>query len=282
MRDQTAYQSNQANGQANGHGGNNGRARADAPHRPDVVEHRQPALDGAFFETFAQLPTQRQQGSVIRTTELAEYFGAERHLATLHQQAGDLQSQVDAAVSEGHENGLADGRSEAAREFAQHLNRIEQEVATFFSNAEETIADLAVRVAETIIGQVGGADADYLAISRAIGANLDREPFIVHAASDSVQTVRKVLADMKADYPKARLPVAKADNRLPPGRAVLVTRFGSVDLDVQSQLRAIRENLANTDWGAKASAQNGDAHLGNNGGNHGGNHASEIHNGSDG
>jgi flagellar biosynthesis/type III secretory pathway protein FliH len=246
MRDQSAYYSN---GSANGHAAP---GRVPAPKTEAPAEQRQPMLEGKFFETFAQLPSQRRQGTVLRTPELSEYFGAERQVAVLHRQAGDLQAKVAAAVAEGHETGLAEGRSEAAREFAQHLNKIEQEVAAFFSNAEETIADLAVRVAETIIGQVGGPDADYLAISRAIGANIDREPFIVHAASDSVQTVRKAIEDLKAEYPKARLPVAKADNRLPPGRAVLVTRFGSVDLDVQSQLRAIRENLANSERGNRA------------------------------
>ena len=184
---------------------------------------------------------------MVRTPEIHEFFGAQQTLSGLHQQIDDLQTQVERATAEGHETGLAEGRAEAAREFAGHLTRIEQEVGTFFSNAETTIADLAVRVAETIIGEVGGPNADYLAISRALSANIDREPCIVHASADSVQVVRRALADLKTRQPLARMPVAKLDNRLPPGRAVLVTRFGSVDLDVLSQLKAIRENLADAD-----------------------------------
>jgi flagellar biosynthesis/type III secretory pathway protein FliH len=208
---------------------------------------RQTSLDGTFFESFAQLPIQRGQGTLVRSPEILEFFDAQQTLANLRQQIDDLQGQVDQAIADGHETGLSEGRSEAAREFAGHLTRIEQEVSTFFANAENTIADLAVRVAETIIGEVGGPDADYLAISRALSANIDREAFIVHASADSVQVVRRALADLKSRLPQARLPVAKLDNRLPPGRAVLVTRFGSVDLDVHSQLKAIRENLANAD-----------------------------------
>jgi flagellar biosynthesis/type III secretory pathway protein FliH len=223
--------------------------------RPDVIRSGTPAtppprrtsLEGAFFESFAQLPVQRGQGTLVRTPEIIEFFDAEQTLHALRQQSDDLQGQVDQATADGHETGLAEGRSEAAREFAGHLTRIEQEVSTFFSNAENTIADLAVRVAETIIGEVGGPNADYLAISRALTANIDREAFIVHASADSVQVVRRALTDLKTRMPQARLPVAKLDNRLPPGRAVLVTRFGSVDLDVHSQLKAIRENLANAD-----------------------------------
>jgi flagellar biosynthesis/type III secretory pathway protein FliH len=212
---------------------------------------RQSGLGGKFFEGFAQLPMQRGQGNLVRTPEIHEFFAAQQTLRTLREQIADLQSQVDQAVADGHEAGLADGRGEAAREFAGHLTRIEQQVGTFFTNAEDTIADLAVRVAETIIGEVGGPDADYLAISRALSANIDREPFIVHAASDSVQVVRAALADLKSRMPNVRLPVAKQDNRLPAGRALLVTRFGSVDLDVQSQLKAIRSNLASTDAGQR-------------------------------
>jgi flagellar biosynthesis/type III secretory pathway protein FliH len=223
--------------------------------RPDVIRSappavpppRQSSLDGTFFESFTQLPIQRGQGTVLRTPEIHEFFDAQQTLRGLRQQIDDLQAQVDQATADGHETGLTEGRSEAAREFAGHLTRIEQEVSTFFSNAENTIADLAVRVAETIIGEVGGPNADYLAISRTLSANIDREAFIVHASADSVQVVRRALTDLKARMPQARLPVAKLDNRLPPGRAVLVTRFGSVDLDVHSQLKAIRENLANAD-----------------------------------
>jgi flagellar biosynthesis/type III secretory pathway protein FliH len=208
---------------------------------------RHTSLDGKFFESFAQLPIQRGQGTVVRSAEIHEFFDAQQTLHSLRQQIDDLQGQVDQATADGHETGLSEGRSEAAREFAGHLTRIEQEVSAFFNNAETTIADLAVRVAETIIGEVGGPNADYLAISKALSANIDREAFIVHASADSVQVVRRALADLKTRLPQARLPVAKLDNRLPPGRAVLVTRFGSVDLDVHSQLKAIRENLANAD-----------------------------------
>jgi flagellar biosynthesis/type III secretory pathway protein FliH len=208
---------------------------------------RQSGLNGKFFENFAQLPVQRGRGPVVRTPEIHEFFDAQRTLRNLREQINDLQGQIDQATADGHETGLLEGRSEAAREFSGHLSRIEQEVSTFFGDAEKTIADLAVRVAETIIGEVGGPNADYLAISRALSANIDREAFIVHASADSIQVVRRALADMKARLPQARLPVAKLDNRLPPGRAVLVTRFGSVDLDVQSQLKAIRENLASAD-----------------------------------
>jgi flagellar biosynthesis/type III secretory pathway protein FliH len=234
---------------------NNGRQ----PARPDIIRTTSPAavtaplpprqsgLDGEFFASFAQLPIQRGQGTVVRTPEIHEFFDAQQTLRSLRQQIDDLQTQVDQATADGHETGLSEGRSEAAREFAGHLTRIEQEVSTFFSNAENTIADLAVRVAETIIGEVGGSNADYLAISKALSAHIDREAFIVHASADSVQVVKRALADLKTRMPHARLPVAKLDNRLPPGRALLVTRFGSVDLDVHSQLKAIRENLANAD-----------------------------------
>jgi flagellar biosynthesis/type III secretory pathway protein FliH len=223
---------------------------ASPPQQADLhpsIPPRQSGLSGAFFESFAQLPIQRGQGPLVRTPEIREIFDAQQTLRDLHQQINELQGQIDQATADAHETGLLEGRSEAAREFAGHLTRIEQDVGTFFSSAEKTIADLAVRVADTIIGEVGGSNADYLAISRALSANIDREAFIVHASADSVQVVRRALADLKARQPHARLPVAKLDNRLPPGRAVLVTRFGSVDLDVHSQLKAIRENLANAD-----------------------------------
>jgi flagellar biosynthesis/type III secretory pathway protein FliH len=240
MRDLHPYpQETHGNGRSPTHQASSATAPSVAP--------RQSGLEGKFFESFAQLPMQRGQGNLVRTPEIHEFFGAQQTLRSLRQQIDDLQTQVDQATADGHETGITEGRSEAAREFAGHLTRIEQEVGTFFSNAETTIADLAVRVAETIIGEVGGPNADYLAISRALSANIDREPFLVHASADSVQVVRRALADLKARQPHARLPVAKPDNRLPPGRAVLVTRFGSVDLDVHSQLKAIRENLANAD-----------------------------------
>jgi flagellar biosynthesis/type III secretory pathway protein FliH len=183
---------------------------------------RQSGLDGSFFDSFAQLPMQRGHGTLVRTPEIHEFFEAQHTLRDLREQIDQLQTQVDRAVAEGRETGLGEGRSEAAREFASHLTRIEQEVSNFFSNAEGTIADLAVRVAETIIGEVGGPNADRIAISRALSANIDREPFIVHASADSVQVVRSALADLKTRVPNARLPVAKLDNRLPAGRAVLV------------------------------------------------------------
>lgn len=212
----------------------------DADDREWSISHQR--LD-PFFAQFQQLPRQRSTRKVIRGEAFADVFAAEQAVQRAQEQVDDLDQQVTQALQEARAEGLAEGRREAAEEYARQIARLEKRVADFYQSAETTVAELGIRVAEMILGPQSLPAAPAQAARRVILAHINRQPHAIHVAPDAEQHIQDVLAELREEFPSARLPSPKLDKRLPSGRAMLVTRFGSVDLDIESQIRLIRENL---------------------------------------
>jgi flagellar biosynthesis/type III secretory pathway protein FliH len=75
-------------------------------------------------------------------------------------------------------------------------------------------------------------------------------PYTLQVASNMLGIARGALRDLETENPGVAMPTLRLDARLPDGRALLVTRFGSIDLDVEAQLEAIRLSLMTSDAGA--------------------------------
>ena len=151
---------------------------------------------------------------------------------------------IAAALAAARVDGLREGRRNARRELARELNRLEHQRADFFRKAEQTVHDIAIAVARQFIN-VAMSEADARAvITRTIRRHASSEPYMILTASDGLEGVRAALRDLKRQHPDAHVPRVHVDPSLNGNRAVLLTRHGMIDLDIESQLSALRASLA--------------------------------------
>ncbi len=196
-----------------------------------------------LLSALPQLPAASHRGRIVKSAVNADFFDAETALAQAKAATMRMTAEVSDAVEQGREEGYAAGRATADEELATEMHRVQQQLATWQQDARATIVDLAIKVAGKL---VDGFDVDELT-RRGIEANvvkyMNDGPYNLQVSSDMLATAREALRGVEQSHPNATLPTVRLDTRLPERRAVLVTRFGSVDLDIQSQLDAIRVSL---------------------------------------
>lgn len=197
-----------------------------------------------FFTGLLHLPPVATRGSkIIRDGHAKAVFEAERKVKEAESLANQIMGDITGTIAEAKSAGYAEGREEAKRELARELSRIERQAREFYEDAERTIADLAVEIAGRIIGKVTADPLLPATVREAIVRHTANDPYCIQVAMDTRAVAEAGLRQLMAERPGVRIPTVRVDARLPSGRAVLLTRFGSVDLDIESQLRAIRDSL---------------------------------------
>jgi flagellar biosynthesis/type III secretory pathway protein FliH len=191
-----------------------------------------------------RLPVALRKGvRVIRADENAEVYDAEQALEAAKAATRKLTGQISTATEQGREEGYAAGRNAANEELAEEIHRVQQQLAAWQDEARTTIVDLAIKVAGKIIGEHDVDQTTRNAIVANAQKHMNDGPYTLQVAPDMLRTARDALRTLEIEYPSVPLPSVRLDARLDDGRALLVTRFGSVDLDVHSQLEAIKRTL---------------------------------------
>lgn len=192
---------------------------------------------------FANIPKVcgARSGKIVPAAVNARLFDAFHLVAEAEKKAAEIDTEAQRITSQAYEEGLAAGRKEAQQELAGELNRLEREVETFFRNAEPMILELALDVARRFVAiNMTEAAARQLMVET-IRKHAASEPYAIHVGLQARATAMAALDDLKRSHPEMRLPVVRTDQRLDDHRAILMTRFGSADLDVDSQVRALAE-----------------------------------------
>lgn len=188
-------------------------------------------------------PLGRSASKIVRDGAARKLFDAERKLAEIEQTSARVLDDITQTIAQAKTAGYEDGRREADLELAAELARIERQSREFYDEASHTIADLAVRIAARIIGKQTQEPLLLNTVRQAIAEHAQDDPYCIQVAADTRKTAEDALAQLRREKPALKLPAVRVDARLPSGRAILVTRFGTVDLDIESQLRAIRDSL---------------------------------------
>jgi type III secretion protein L len=190
-----------------------------------------------------QLPSARKGVRIVRAEDNADLFDAEGALAAAQTETKRLKLEVETAVNQGREEGYAAGLEQANTELATEIHRIHQHMAAWQSEARETIVDLAVKITTKLVGTVDLEDITRTNIINQTFKHVNDGPYALQVAPDMLPLARRALRDLETQHPGVATPALRLDARLPEGRAVLVTRYGSIDLDLNTQLEAIRASL---------------------------------------
>ncbi len=215
-------------------------------------------LSDPFFDKLQQLPSPVGGGKIIPRQENSEFFEAQSLVEQAQKRANNLFAEIERATVEGHNVGLKQGLADADIEVAKKLNAYEQQIAAFYDNAEETILDVSFGVIRRFLGAYFKPDDVRKFITREISERQSSQPYALHVSADMETLTYDAIRELVQLNPTASVPAVQIDPRLGSGRAVLITRFGSVDLDLESQLNALRESLSGNapmprqTWGAEA------------------------------
>jgi flagellar biosynthesis/type III secretory pathway protein FliH len=155
----------------------------------------------------------------------------------------DLEAEIEAAREEARRAGFAEGLADARREMAGKLVEIERRSQALLDEAKPVIVDLALRVAREFIEVKSEGEALANLVKSAIRSHLARDPFEIRVDPSQHGRVVAAVEDLRPEMKGASLPTVVADKRLEAGRAVLRTRSGLVDIDLDSRLQAFRDVL---------------------------------------
>src|SRR4051794_15498126 len=194
--------------------------------------------------------------------EFDQLFGAaSAGSATAVERAGEIIAEaearargvVDEARREGRDEGFAAGLAEATRTFAPALEALAAAVEdvhaerdAFVARAERHAVELAVQVAEKIIGATLAADADTVlaVVTGALRRTAERDHLVIHVHPDDLATVQAGCDDIAARLGGAGRVEVVAERRIAPGGCVVRTAEGEIDAALDAQLDRVRELFA--------------------------------------
>ena len=156
---------------------------------------------------------------------------------------GELVRSREAAVREarregferGQREGRADGEGAAAEASAAALAALEARYRDEVERQRADCADLALEIVRRVAGEIAPAEWLHALAARAAEELVERAPLTLRVHPERADAVRE---RVRADAPT---PIAEVlgDEELAPGGCVLESRFGKVDVDLDTQLERI-------------------------------------------
>lgn len=201
--------------------------------------------DPALDRERPPLPRPPRAGGVMN----AEQYEAHGIVATAKKQAEEIlaraQAEREQSLQEGHRVGVEQGRQDGLREMSEAIARAHMQRGEILKSAEPQILELALKVAEKILGR-----------------DLEREPAVLlDLCATAVESVRNAKQMVLRVHPKAssllrqRAPellqligrtvdlAIKDDPDVEPHGCVIQTEFGTVDAQLRTQLEMLRNVL---------------------------------------
>jgi flagellar assembly protein FliH len=195
--------------------------------------------------------------------EFDQLFGAAAAgaAATAVERAGEIvaqaHAQADAIADEarrrGHEEGFAAGLADAAATVAPAVEAlaaaaagVEAERAEYLARAERHAVELALQIAEKVVGATLAADADAVlsVVAGALRRTAERDHLVINVHPDDFEVVRASAGDI-ADRlgGVGRLEVV-SERRVSRGGCLVRTQEAEIDAGIDRQIARVRELFA--------------------------------------
>lgn len=194
---------------------------------------------------FARLP----KVAVPRGTRIArrpvnsQHSNARRSVEQADRQVAEVTAESERISAEAYEQGLAAGREVAQRELAAELQLIERKLDMFYRDSEPMVMEMALRVARRIVKINLTETVARRLVTDTIRKHAASQPYAIHVGLRARPLIVAALDELKRSHPDMRLPVVRTEQGLGEDRAILMTRFGTADLDVESQLQALSKEV---------------------------------------
>jgi len=182
-------------------------------------------------------------GKVIKANDFAQLASAQEALAQATRRAAEIvalaETQRAAAIREGRELGIEQGRAEYAASMVEATARMESSFICLEARLVKTIMD----ALQAILHDIGERTVMERLVRRTIANSSRKHALRLIVASQQFDTVNALLSSVLAEFPEIEFVDVVQDPAGVPGMCVLESEFGIVDASLDTQLAAIRAGL---------------------------------------
>ena len=197
-------------------------------------------------------PRLRPAGPVIRAHETGIWSEAASVIGEAQRYADRMKAWAQTAYERERQRGFAEGWSAGAEEASRLIAKTAARTELHLRELERDLPQLVLDVVERILGSFDPGEVLALAVEEALRDLRTGSEIRVHVSPDLADQVRASLADLRHGEGAALVRV-HADSGLPSGACVLHGAFGSVELGIEAQLRALRAGLGSA-WAGHSPA----------------------------
>jgi type III secretion protein L len=182
--------------------------------------------------------------SVVKRAVVEARVEARQLIADAETEARATREEAERAARELREAAQREGREEALSEFTELLLDARERRDAALADAERDLLRLSVKIAEKIIGREVASDPAALAdiVSTALRHARQNESLTIHVNPAELASVEAHRARLDPAG-RARFLDLVADPRVKPGGCVIESESGTVDAQLETQLRVLERAL---------------------------------------
>lgn len=171
--------------------------------------------------------------------------GAEEILDEARAEAERLIAEAREETASIRENAVAEGRAEGLRAWNERIVAATSARDKALAEAEREILQLAVHIAEKIIGEQLRLDPETTVsiVREALKSARRDKDVTIEVHPDAVAVVEARLDELRRNSPQGALFGVRGDASIAPGGCVVRTEAGTVDAKLESQLACLEELL---------------------------------------
>ncbi|WP_316230307.1 type III secretion system stator protein SctL [Bradyrhizobium sp. SZCCHNR1051] len=176
-------------------------------------------------------------GPVVRAEEAETWFSAAASLADARRQCEQIAAQARLAFEEQRMRGFEDGRLAGVEEAARLIAETKVTVDDLVADLQDELITLVVEIIREILGSFEPDDLAARAITRALEEMRSGTALVLMTAPQEMESIRVRVATLLEDGADQLTIVS--DPQFAPGRCMLWSEFGQIDVSVDAQLEQL-------------------------------------------
>lgn len=195
-------------------------------------------------------PISRPEGIVTKEELRGQEKGqkliaeAEKDAEAIRKEANDLKERVSRELEAAKEAGYAEGKNGAQAEWVEKILELRLLKEEIFRNAEPEILKMVVDVSEKILGKLTASHKDmvYAVLRQALERSIGNQITVRMHPADLKRFSEKEL-EFKDLFDRTKHLHFREDDSIERGGCVVETEVGTIDAQLEAQLKAIKKAL---------------------------------------
>ncbi|MDZ4224531.1 MAG: FliH/SctL family protein, partial [bacterium] len=159
-------------------------------------------------------------------------------------EAEALRLTVQVEMERAKQKGYAEGKEEGSSELAEEIVRVRKLKEKFFANAEPDVLKLVMDIAEKVIGKLAAQhkEAIHAIVHQALERSLG-DKIVVRLHPADLKRLQTMDLNFKDILDRTKHLHFKEDETIQQGGCVVETEIGTIDAQLETQLKAIKKAL---------------------------------------
>lgn len=182
-------------------------------------------------------------GRLIRAETARRVNDIDAYIQRVRDEATTLRTRAEQDYQAGYERGRQEGRAAGEAEASRLLIDTRLKVDRYLHRMERELAELLLTGIDRVLGGFDRRDLADRAIRQALSQMQEQHQLRLIVASDRVDEVRRLLAEMSQAEGSALRATVEADSRLAVDECVIASEIGFVNAGLAAQLAVLRQAI---------------------------------------